>query len=237
MTAMNPRLLLLEDDPVSAAFLRQALALLPAEVVHAATIAAARRLADRGQALWLFDAHLPDGHGGDLLRELRGRGLEVPAIALTAEDHPEVLERLRQHGFLQVMAKPVSAERLVRTVREWLSAPAPPWDDDVALSALGGSRHAVDSLRDLFLAELPGQAVEILKALAQGDEACAQAQLHRLKASCGFVGAKALLQAVQALSRAPGHAGSQAAFQGQVAALAPVRACGSAPVRTAGPTT
>jgi CheY-like chemotaxis protein/HPt (histidine-containing phosphotransfer) domain-containing protein len=225
MAAMNPRLLLLEDDPVSAAFLRQALAALPAEVTHAGTLAAARRLADADQSLWLFDARLPDGHGGELLQELRGRGLRVPALALTAEDQPEALDRLRQSGFVRVLAKPVSAGALQAAVREWLPAPDPGWDDAMALSALGGSRQAVDALRDLFLAELPDQARDISLALAQGDQARAQAQLHRLKASCGFVGATALLRSVQALSRQPADENAYADFRAQIGAFAPVRVC------------
>jgi HPt (histidine-containing phosphotransfer) domain-containing protein len=137
----------------------------------------------------------------------------------------------------------VSADRLLGAVRDCLAAPALvtaaplPWDDPMALCALGGSRQAVDSLRDLFLAELPGQASDIAAALAQGDPAPARAQLHRLKASCGFVGAASLLHAVQALSRDPTDAGLHAAFQAQVRALAPLRAGGCAPARKAGPTT
>lgn len=218
MAAMNPRLLLLEDDPVSAVFLRQALLGLPAEVVHAGTLAAARRLADAGQALWLFDAQLPDGNGGELLQELRRRGLDVPALALTAGDQPEALERLRRAGFLRVLAKPVTAAELQRAVREWLP-PAQAWDDAAALTALGGSQPAVDALRTLFLAELPDQAGDIASAIARGDLARAQSQLHRLKASCGFVGAPALLQAVHALSRGPQDVAAQAAFQSQARAL------------------
>lgn len=220
MAAMNPRLLLLEDDPVSAAFLRQALSAIPVEIEHAGSLAAARRLADPGQALWLFDAHLPDGHGGALLRELRQCGMRVPALALTADDQPQAHEGLRQDGFLRVLAKPLSAAALQHAVREWLPAPAAGWDDPMALAALGGSRESMQSLRLLFLAELPEQAADIAAALADGDQARAQAQLHRLKASCGFVGAAALLGAVQALSRAPGDAAARVAFQRQAGALA-----------------
>ena len=234
---MNPRLLLLEDDPVSAAFLRQALGALPVDVRHADSLAAARVLADPGQVLWLFDARLPDGHGADLLSELRQRGWQVPALALTAEDHPEALARLRQLGFLRVMAKPVTARALQHVVREWLPGPTPAWDDTMALAALGGSQSAVDSLRGLFLAELPTQAREVSAALAQGDFGRANDQLHRLKASCGFVGAGALLQAVQALSRAPGDAAAHAAFQRQVQAVTPVRVCAGGPAPTTAPTT
>lgn len=219
MPAMNPRLLLLEDDPVSAAFLRQALAALPARVEHAGSLASARALARPDHALWLFDARLPDGDGGDLLRELRQRGLQVPAMALTADHHASTHERLRADGFVRVMAKPLTGADLLAAVRECLPAPAEPWDEPMAMAALGGNREAVQSLRALFLAELPDQADNIAAALAQGDAARAQAQLHRLKASCGFVGAGSLLEAVQALSRAPDDAAAQARFQSRARAL------------------
>ncbi len=219
MPGMNPRLLLLEDDPVSAAFLRQALATLPADVEHAATLASARDLADPAQSLWLFDAYLPDGHGGALLRELRQRGLQVPAIALTADHQEQAHERLRRDGFLHVLGKPLASADLLGAVRAWLPAPAAPWDEPMALLALGGNREAVQSLRALFLAELPDQARDIAAALAQDDPQRAQAQLHRLKASCGFVGAASLLKAVQALSREPQDTAAQSHFQAQARSL------------------
>jgi DNA-binding response OmpR family regulator len=219
MPAMNPRLLLLEDDPVSAAFLRQALAALPAQVEHAGTVCAARTLADAGQVLWLFDARLPDGDGASLLAELRGRGLQVPALALTAEDQAPALERLRAAGFAKVLAKPLAAEALRSAAREAAPGLAPAWDDAMALASLGGSLQAVRSLRELFLAELPVQAGEVSAALARGDLPRAQAQLHRLKASCGFVGAPALLLAVQALSQAPGDVAARDRFERRARAL------------------
>ena len=220
MPAMNPRLLLLEDDPVSAAFLRQALAGLPAAVEHAQTLASARHMAGPWHALWLFDAHLPDGHGGDLLRELHGRGLRVPALALTADDHPTAHARLMADGFVEVLGKPISASELRHAVSGWLAGDATDWDDAMALAALGGSREAVESLRVLFLDELPVQAGEIAAALADGDHPRAQAQLHRLKASCGFVGAAALLRSVRALSVAPGDLWAQRTFQSLARATA-----------------
>ncbi len=219
MPAMNPRLLLLEDDPVSAAFLRQALVALPARVEHATRLASARALAHPDQALWLFDVRLPDGDGGELLRELRQRGLQVPAMALTADHDASSHQRLRADGFARVMAKPLTGAELLAAVRQCLRAPAEPWDETMAMAALGGNREAVRSLRALFLAELPDQADDIAAALAQGDAARAQAQLHRLKASCGFVGAGSLLEAVQALSRAPEDAAAQARFQSRARAL------------------
>ncbi len=202
---MNPRLLLLEDDPVSAAFLQQVLARLPAQVEHAASVAAGRRLACAQQQLWLFDARLPDGHGAALLAELRARGLDTPALALTADDDPDTLARLGEAGFAQVMSKPIAAAALLAAVRRHLrpAQDALVWDDPAALRALGGSASAMVALRQLFLDELPGQMRAVSDALERGEAAVARDQLHRLKASCGFVGAQALLVAVQHLSANP----------------------------------
>ncbi len=200
---MNPRLLLLEDDAVSAAFLREVLAALPAEVEHAVDLAMARRLADPGQVVWLFDARLPDGQSCDLLVELRARGLTVPALALTADDDPRALRRLEACGFQQALTKPVSATALLAAVRRAISEASATWDDDAARRALGGDETSVRALRELFLRELPGQIGLVHDACQRGDAALAREHLHRLKASCGFVGAKRLLAEVRALASKP----------------------------------
>ncbi len=200
---MNPRLLLLEDDAVSAAFLREALAALPADVDHAGDLAGARRLAGGGHAAWLFDARLPDGRAADLLVELRARGLQVPALALTAEDDPRELRRLEACGFQQALAKPVAVATLLSAVRRAVAEGTPAWDDEAARRALGGDPSNVRALRELFLRELPGQLGLVHAACRRGDAALAREHLHRLTASCGFVGASRLLAEVRALSARP----------------------------------
>lgn len=214
---MNPRLLLLEDDPVGAGFLREALAPLGLPVDHAATLAAAGRLAAESHALWLFDLNLPDGLAVDLLDGLRRRGLATPALALTADDSPATAAWLKARGFAAVLAKPIDAAALREAVRPHL--PHPRWDDAAALSALGGKVDAVARLRQVFLAELPAQAAAIEAAIDARDEASARAQLHRLKGACGFVGAAALAQAARGLSDSPSDAGARAAFAAGVARL------------------
>ena len=80
-----PRLLLVEDDPVSAAFLREAAAALPALVDVAGTVAEALSAASiQCHDLYLIDANLPDGRGETLLQDLRGRAPAAPALAHTA---------------------------------------------------------------------------------------------------------------------------------------------------------
>jgi CheY-like chemotaxis protein len=221
---MNPRLLLVEDDAVTAAFLAQALAPLPVQLVVAADLAQARRLADGSEALWLFDANLPDGRGDELLASLRACGWRVPALALTAEDDPGVLAGLKAAGFMAVLAKPIGAAALRDAVAEAMASgvgasACPAWDDAAALSALGGEPGAVRELRRLFLRELPGQAGHIAAAWSARDEARLREYLHRLKASCAFVGAAGLLDSARALHAAPTDAGAHSRFQADAAAI------------------
>lgn len=216
---MNTRLLLLEDDPTSAEVLRAGLSALPARVDTTTTVAAARaRARDGAYDAWLFDLHLPDGRGDDLLALLRAEGLDTPAIGLSADPAPRA-------GFSRVLCKPLALDALRQAVRELLPSPAlqasppPDWDDAAGLAALGGQPSALAGLRRLFLDELPGQRRAIREALAGKDPATARAHLHRLKASCGFVGTPALLAAVRRLHASPGDPGALAEFEQQAGRL------------------
>jgi CheY-like chemotaxis protein len=204
MPAMNrTRLLLLEDDPVSLAFLRDALAPLPVDIDIASTCAQADAGVASGHALWLFDVHLPDGEAVALLPRLRARGLAAPALALTAANDAPAHARLLEVGFARVLVKPITGVALRRAVLESLPAAAGPWDDLRALPALGGRPEALAALRELFLRELPGQMAQVRDATARGDALGACAELHRLQAACGFVGATGLRAAVAALQEKP----------------------------------
>ncbi len=227
---MNPRILLVEDDPTSRAFLQAATESLPAQVDVAASLAEAMALATTHEhALWLVDAHLPDGSGAGLLALLRARGLTTPAVAHTASREHEAHQTLRDAGFAATVTKPLPAQAWLASIRRALAlegdtAPArvrgvrepepqaalPPWDDAQALSALAGNRESVAAMRGLFLAELAGVREAVAAAALAGDVQALRAQLHRLQASCGFVGAARLGAAATRLHQAPA---SQAALQ------------------------
>ncbi|MGN6152255.1 MAG: response regulator [Lysobacteraceae bacterium] len=227
-----PRVLLLEDDPVTAAFLAAALDALPATVVAATTLAEARPAAE-GCDLWLFDAYLPDGDGATLLAELRARGLRTPALAHTAEARQEPLDALIDAGFAEVLQKPLTVAQLQAMVRRALGDAAsatadgkttnagaprcgksPVWDDAAALRALNGRRDHVDAMRGLFLQELTQVATRVSEAAARRDVDALRGELHRLQASCGFVGAARLASAVDALRDAPDDPAALAQFEG-----------------------
>ncbi|SIQ78042.1 response regulator [Solilutibacter tolerans] len=203
-SGMNPRLLLVEDDPVSLAYLGEAARALPAEVDCAANLAEAFALASRHRYdAWLIDANLPDGSGAELLSRLRETLASPPprALAHTASQLPEELAALRALGFDDVVSKPLPVDAWQQAIRQCLgdSGQTSTWDDDGALRALNGNVEAVASLRALFIAELPRQSLAIHAALDAGDADAARAELHKLKASCGFVGAGRIRRAVDDL--------------------------------------
>lgn len=217
---MKPRLLLLEDEPTSRMFLTAALADLPVEVDVAGTVAEGRAMAaGGGYTLWLFDANLPDGTGSGLLAQLRADGLGTPAIAHTAAAGEDEKARLLADGFDTVVVKPLPATDWRDTVRTALDGATglpvgeavaayavedtPVWDDAAAAAALAGNRDNVAALRQLFLAELPAARDRIVAAASYGDDAGVRDALHRLHASCGFVGAARLDAAGRALREAP----------------------------------
>jgi DNA-binding response OmpR family regulator len=224
---MNPtRLLLVEDNAVSRGFLGLALQSMPATVVDIATDAAqavahAQSL-EEPHALWLLDANLPDASGEQLLDTLRELRPDVPALCLTAEVDPERLQALRSAGFAEVLEKPLTIAALHAAVRRALASGGNAqsrmliWDDAQALNALGGNRAAVRAMRGLFLAELPLQAGAIQRAITSGDLEKARSELHKLRASCGFVGSQRLLDAVEGLSRALQDSRSLEHFRNQV---------------------
>ena len=219
-----PRLLLVEDDPVSAAFLMDAASAFPADVHLAGSLADARRAIEETTFdLWLVDANLPDGRGETLLQAATGRS-GTPAVAHTAASDAVVRERLLAAGFLDVLCKPLGVAELHAALRRHLpiaaqrvdDATAPDWNDAGALAALGDVAH-VDVLRQLFRNELPAQRARITAAGA--DTAAIHAELHRLAASCGFVGADRLRNAVRGLMANPDSPDAMQAFVSAADAL------------------
>lgn len=208
---MNPRILLVEDDPTTRAYLTALTEALPARTDGAASIAQALRHAAAARYdLWLVDANLPDGTGIELLQRLRAIAPRTPALAHTAAQARSELEPLHAAGFEDVLVKPVDAGAWHAAIRRALGRAAVEgacessrdaggqlllWDEAAAARALGGNSANVAALRGLFLSELPAQVA----AIREVDGEARRAQLHRLRASCAFVGACRLEDAVRRL--------------------------------------
>jgi len=232
---MTPRILLVEDDPVSRNFLQAAAEALPAEIDAVETCAeAVHRVGQHAYDLWLIDANLPDGLGMDLLASLRAVSPTTPALAHTASEARSDHEALLAAGFIDVLVKPIAVRELQTTVCRVLGydranvdgesrpcARLSDWDDEAALSALKGEPEHVSALRQLFLDELPKQRDAVVTALDLNDAQGARRTLHMLRASCGFVGAMRLDDAVRALEVDTQSEFALARFQLAVADLLP----------------
>ena len=208
------RVLLVEDDPVSQHYLVAVLEGLGLTVDLAGDARQARALAGAGRhTLWMIDVNLPDSTGPALLAELRLAHGDVPALAHTADRSPELARTLHRSGFADVLVKPFVRARLQEVLQPWLPLQAPSaasiaeelpvWDDARALSALNGQQDHITMLRGLFLGELPAIR-RLLEEAGQPDAATDLGpHLHRLRASCGFVGASRLDHATRALQSDP----------------------------------
>ena len=203
------RVLLAEDEPVSRRFLTDALLGLGwhCEAVADGEEAVARAAAE-GFGLLLFDLELPRLRGDEALARIRAMphaaSRHVPAIALTADPDPALHRALRQRGFAAVAAKPLPLVALARLLQVVVPGERPlqRWDEGAALAATGGDAAVLATLRQLMLAELPRQRQAITAALARGEPGPARAELHRLRAACGFCGAAALGARTEALQAA-----------------------------------
>jgi len=198
---MNPTVLLVEDDPTTRAFLHAVTRALDVDIDLAASMQEALRLAHSTcYNVFLLDAHLPDGSGTELLKQLRRMYPEIPALAHTAVTDPAELQHLRDAGFDAAISKPVSAENWQKTLSALLTPASPStiplWDDTAALKILGGNPGDLKALRELFVHELPDQINILERAHAHHDNTAIQSELHRLRASCGFVGAARLTAAI-----------------------------------------
>jgi len=215
-----PRLLLVEDDPISAEFLQHVLRALPAQVERVASAAAAVAVVARERFdLWLIDGNLPDGLGLELLARLRETHA-TPAIAITADHQPQTREAMLDAGFLEVVAKPLTAAELRRAVRRRLpDRDIGDWDQTRALAVAGGKSDIAERLRKLFLDDLEKNRAAIEAACERCDLALAGRLLHRIKAGCGFVGAARLLEATRALADAPTDARLREHFNAACRAL------------------
>ena len=107
------RTLVVEDDPLAAeahaSYLNRIEGFEVAAVVGTAAGALSAlkaSMADRPIDLVLLDMNLPDGHGIDIARRLRGAGLAVDIVAITAVRDIDVVHTAISVGIVQYLIKP-----------------------------------------------------------------------------------------------------------------------------------
>lgn len=186
------RVLIVDDDPISLRFLAAALA--QSGCVVETTIDGATALTVDGEFnLLLIDRNLPDIGGVELLHALRKAGVAAAAIATSAQIDTNAAVQLRTAGFVDVLEKPASVQRVVEIVARHMPKATPIVLDDIAaLGAIGGDADALRALRDLLARELEQLEHDLTRTDLATNTARLGERLHRLRASCGFCGANAL---------------------------------------------
>jgi two-component system, cell cycle sensor histidine kinase and response regulator CckA len=122
MTTNHPRVLVIEDDPVYAAFARATLGRAdepPDHIAYAKTLAGGLAVLDSDARvnLILLDLGLPDSDGLDTLVSVRNHAPETAIIVLTGRDDHGLARRAVQHGAQDYIVKGSGSEKhLTRAV-------------------------------------------------------------------------------------------------------------------------
>jgi CheY-like chemotaxis protein len=213
--ARIPRLLVVDDEPIcrrAVTDLAQALGL-PCDSAAdgLAGLALAR---DQHYDLLLIDWRMPGMTGSELMLALRADPAAASArstmVLVTGEAVDFDQERAR--GFDAVLAKPLGVDQLTALLRLRIAADpsvaaamgdGPPLlDDATALTALGGNRELLDSLRQMLREELQQDRVRLPVLLAEGAIPALRERLHQLTGGARYCGAPALAEASDRLRQA-----------------------------------
>lgn len=142
-----------------------------AVVGQAGTLAEARTLLAEGAVadLALIGLDLPDGHGADLIQDLRRDHPEALVLVLTGSRYPKEHARALAAGAAQVLTKHVSTAELLAMIRRICAGevflPSP---ELVQLLPLLFEEQAQAQRVDAAFAQLSQRQREILQQLAEG---------------------------------------------------------------------
>lgn len=200
------RVLVADDNPLSLAFLVDAIARCghvadkARDGMEACLLASAQHY-----DLMIIDARMPLRTGAETLRVIRaGDGPSSRSIAIaTSADIGLDSEVLLMAGFSSVAFKPIAIEslRALLDAHLWVAS-TPLLDDGHSLEKLAGNHEILASLRKLLARELDALPDEVSACTASADAKALGDRLHKLDASAGFCGAIALARASRELRQA-----------------------------------
>lgn len=136
---INPKVLLVEDEPVLAEIVQESLQSRGFEVLHANTVAQGKTIYfDNRPDIIVLDVMLPDGSGFDLARQLRNVDTEIPVIFLTSKSLPQDVVEGFESGGNDYLKKPFGLEELIVRIRALLSKNRLLISKSTGITELGG---------------------------------------------------------------------------------------------------
>src|SRR5690606_17733019 len=112
----------------------------------------------------MTDLNMPGADGYMLARCLRGQGVRVPIVAITAHASEQERRQCREAGIDEVLIKPILLERLGRTLQQQLQhAPLPHRDPHRLVDITRGPLPA--AVYDALLGSLDASLADIREAL------------------------------------------------------------------------
>jgi DNA-binding NarL/FixJ family response regulator len=144
------------------------------EVVgQAGSLAEAREILDDGAAakvdVAIVDLGLPDGYGGELIKELREAHPQAQALVLSATLERSEVARAVEAGAAGVLHKSEGIEKVMEDVRRLRTGETLlPLQEVVELVRFASSRRDREREERAALERLTPREIEVLKALAEG---------------------------------------------------------------------
>jgi DNA-binding NarL/FixJ family response regulator len=170
LMAQEITILLVEDDPPTLWRLQDALVKAGFDVAAAATLGEARAsLAGRVPRVLLTDLQLPDGHGVDLIREMRQRHPETEIMVISALGDEETVISAITVGATGYILKDAFPSDIAATVRD-LVAGHSPISASIARFIVRRTQASVEPPRgpEIDTAKLTPREIDILWGIAKG---------------------------------------------------------------------
>jgi DNA-binding NarL/FixJ family response regulator len=170
LSAQEITILLVEDDPPTLWRLQDALVKAGFDVAAVATLGEARAsLAARVPRVLLTDLQLPDGHGVDLIREVRQRHPDTEIMVISALGDEETVISAITVGATGYILKDAFPSDIAATVRD-LVAGHSPISASIARFIVRRTQTSVEPPRgpEIDTARLTPREIDILWGIAKG---------------------------------------------------------------------
>jgi DNA-binding NarL/FixJ family response regulator len=138
-------------------------------VAEASTLEQAREKMLDEIEVAVIDLGLPDGYGGDLIKDLRDANPRAQALALSASLERGEIARAVEAGAAAVLSKTAHLDEVVGAVKRLRAGePLMALEEVVELLRFAGSRREEELEARRSVEKLTAREVEVLQALAEG---------------------------------------------------------------------